>query len=419
MSEKKKESLNVDLLYTPHKKQKELHELCKIDGVYFIVVKAGRQSGKTFSAMVQGSIWAIQNPGSVVWYVLPSETQANKIYKEMIGILQASGLVSRSTSSKGNIEIELTNKSVISYKSSAMEKNLRGFSVDYLIIDEGSYIEKEVFESDIMGCLTVRGKKVLIISTPRGKNWFFEYYNKGNDIISNPEFRNLSFNYLDNPLANIALIETAKKTIPEKIFQQEFLGEWVDGAQVFNNINDRMIAPTLYGPQPGETYFLGVDIALSQSGDYTVITVINNKGQVVYIDRFRGLNTPQVKAKIISVMERFNAYKVLIEKNNIGLSIFQELELLYRYKIEGFLTSNTTKVEIISNLIAAFENDLIEIPDNEDLYKELNAYGFEFSSSGRVIYNAIYGNDDMVMSLAIAWHCMQRFSSKRKIIIMV
>jgi len=407
----------IDLDYQPHSKQKELHQLCKEDGVYFVVVNAGRQSGKTFAAQTQAVMWALENAGCRVWIVAPSETQSNRIYKELISILRPSGLIEKTTSSKGNIEIQFINKSIIDFKSGAMEDNLRGYSVDYMVVDEGSFIDRNTFETVLLPTLNVRGKKILIISTPRGRNWFYEYYSKGDDIITNPSFRNLKFTYQDNPLANLDLINVIKSSIPEKIFQQEYLAEWVDGGQVFNNISTRMIAPVLTGPRIGERYFIGVDIGLIN--DYTVITVINNLRQVVFIDRFRGMPTPVIKERIIKAMNNFRAEKVSIEMNGVGLPISQELMIDHKEKIIQFSTSNLTKGEIISNLIAAFENEEIEIPNNEDLYKELNGYGFSFSPTGKILYSSIYGHDDMVMSLAIAYFTYQQFSKKTKTIIMI
>lgn len=407
----------IDLDYQPHEKQKELHKLCKEDGVYFIVVNAGRQSGKTFAAQTQAVMWALENAGCRVWVVAPSETQSNRIYKELISILRPSGLIEKTTSSKGNIEIQFINKSIIDFKSGAMEDNLRGYSVDYMVIDEGSFIDRNTFETVLLPTLNVRGKKILIISTPRGRNWFYEYYSKGDDTINNPSFRNLKFTYQDNPLANLELINVIKTSIPEKIFLQEYLAEWVDGGQVFNNISTRMIAPILTGPRIGERYFIGVDIGLIN--DYTVITVVNNLRQVVFIDRFRGMPTPVIKERIIKAMNNFRAEKVSIEMNGVGLPISQELMIDHKNKIIQFSTSNLTKGEIISNLIAAFENEEIEIPNNEDLYKELNGYGFSFSPTGKILYNSIYGHDDMVMSLAIAYFTYQQFSKRSKTIIMI
>ena len=77
------------------------------------------------------------------------------------------------------------------------------------------------------------------------------------------------------------------------------------------------------------------------------------------------------------------------------------------YKMIPFYTTSQTKPEIIRNLIKLFEDNIIQIPKNEGLVKEL----YDFKSKR----NAITGNmqfsntegkhDDMVMSLAIAAYC--------------
>lgn len=415
MSEKKK--VKIDFKYTPHKKQELLHQYCNDPSKYFVVVNAGRQSGKTFAAQIQGVKWALENNNVRVWFVAPSETQANRIFKELVIVLKNSNLIKQATSSKGNISILLVNESIIDFKSGAMEDNLRGYSVDYMIIDEASFIDRRVFEEILLPTLNVKGKKILIISTPRGRNWFYEYYVKGDSfgIKSNPEFASLKFTYMDNPLCNKNLIETIKKSIPDKIFKQEYLAEWIDGGQVFNNINDRMIGKEIKEPIIGVKYFMGVDIGFV---DYTVLTVIDNKGEVVHIDRFRELPVPVVKQRILSCIEKWKIDKCIIERNGVGLPISEELLAIYPKKIIPFNTTNSSKSEIISSLINAFESGLITLFWNEDLYKELNGFGFEFSSTGKIFYKSIYGHDDMVMSLAFSYYAYSNFKSSRRTIVM-
>lgn len=394
--------------YKPHSKQEVLHQLCSEEGIFFIVVCAGRQSGKTYAAIVQALKWALEDSGSRTWIVSPSETQSKRIYKDLIGILSKTSLVKKTTSSSGNVQLELVNESIIDFKSSAMDDNLRGYSVDYLILDEAAFIDRDVFQTVILPTLNVRGKKVLIISTPRGRNWFYEYFNR-----EDKTFRSLKFTYEDNPLSNLELINTIKKSLPEKIFRQEFLAEFVDGGQVFNNISDCFYVAKRVR-EPGIKYFAGIDIGLVN--DYTVITIINSRSEVVDIIRFRELPIPVVKERIEQILNFWHIEKYYIEKNGIGFPISEDLKskpnLLH--KTIQFTTSNQSKNEIISNLISAFENKIIKIPSNEDLIKELNAFGFQYTPTGKIIYSAMYGHDDMVMSLAFAYDCLKTFGMRNR-----
>ena len=72
---------------------------------------------------------------------------------------------------------------VVHYNSYQVERpdSVRGFSFNYLVVDEAAYVNERGFETAILPTLTAIGKKCLIISTPKSKNWFYKYYLKGLD----------------------------------------------------------------------------------------------------------------------------------------------------------------------------------------------------------------------------------------------
>ena len=72
--------------------------------------------------------------------------------------------------------------------------------------------------------------------------------------------------------------------------------------------------------------------------------------------------------------------------------------------VQGFMTTNTTKAQIIQALELAFEQDNIKILDNATQTMELMAYQSEKLPSGLVRYNAPSGmHDDTVIALALSW----------------
>jgi hypothetical protein len=77
------------------------------------------------------------------------------------------------------------------------------------------------------------------------------------------------------------------------------------------------------------------------------------------------------------------------------------------YKLVPFITSTKTKPLIVKNLMKLFEDNIIKIPQNDSLVKEL--YDFK-SKRNPITGNLQFSNtegkhDDMVMSLAIAAYC--------------
>jgi hypothetical protein len=285
-----------------------------------------------------------------------------------------------------------------------------------MILTEAAYMPKEIVEQVLLPMLNVRGKKLLMESTARGRNWFYEYYMRGNNRKENPEFANVMFTYLDNPLSNLSLIATIKKTIPQKVFEQEFLCRWVDKAQVFNNVESTMTGTMISAPVPGHRYFAGIDCGLVS--DNTSITILNQLGDVIFLDAFTDLPAPQVKDKIKSICQTFKPVKTYIERNGLGLPIYQDLKPEIP-GLEPFLTTNESKSEIISNLINGFESGLITLPKNADELKdELDSFGFAFSKTGKILYNSISGKDDRVLSLAFAYSNFLKNKRSGKLIVL-
>lgn len=391
--------------YKPHRQQMLVHNSCSINNKnLWTVVCAGRQSGKSTLAIFQTINWATKTPNCLIWYVTPSEGQSRKVYQDIVEILMPMGLITKKLCSKGNIMIELENKAKIEFKSAAAEDTLRGGTVWFLILDECAFIKKETIETILLPTLTVTGKKILVCSTPKGKNYFYELWTRG--IKGDKEYQSFKFTSLDNPLANSKTIEDARKNLPTEMFAQEYLAEWTDGAAVFKHITELACLTPISGPLVVDNYYIGVDIGLIN--DYTVISILNGKGQLVYIDRFRGLETPDVVERIESVYSIWKPKKISIEANNQGLPIIQSL----RIPVDSFQTTEDSKSEIINQLMAAFSGKEIQILNNEDLKTELTAFIFEYSKSGRVKFHAANGfHDDMVMSLAIAWN--QYIKNKR------
>ncbi len=391
--------------YDPHNKQKEIHASCSNkSGNFWTVVCAGRQGGKSLCAKYQAIAWALTDPNCVIWYVCPTEGQARKCFRDIWLECSKKEIIKSKIQSKGDIHLEFNTGSKIEFKSAGSEDSLRGDSVWYMILDECAFIKQSTIEDIIIPTMGVTGKKILAISTPKGKNYFFELWMRSFSDNSKfiKDYKSFRFTSVDNPKANKELINSFKQSIPDPIFRQEFEAEWVDSAAVFSNITDAAIV--VPGNVNTSRCYMGVDIALAAKGDYTVITVVNHKGEMVHMDRFRGVEAPELRQRIIDTYNLYKPIQTLIEQNNQGLPILQDL----RGKIpnlEGFITTSDSKSEIINNLIAAFALKEIKIIKDKDLIAELEAFAFTFSPTGKIKFSAPSGfHDDCVMSLAIAWH---------------
>jgi len=393
-------------LYKPHGKQIDIHKACIDKLCFFITVVAGRQSGKTALAIQQSIFWAAKKSNVMVYWISPTQSQVGKVYKQLLEMVVQTPLVKSYKGSMGDTEIVFNNGSIIKFRSAAQEDSLRGETIDYLIIDEGAFIKETVFNEILLPMLNVRGRKCLVISTPKGKNWFFRQYQRGK--AGEQEYKSFKFTSMDNPYASKVVIDIAKDNLPTALFNQEYLGEFLDSSAIFENINELAILDSLK-PLQGGAYWMGVDIALKD--DYTVITVIDKDNNVVWYDRFNQVTAPQLKQRLIDAIKLWSPKKIMIEENNQGLPIIDDLKIIHKItNIVGFKTTSTSKQEIINNLINAFSSKKIRVPKDEIYKSELETFTMTISPTGQPKFAAAHGfHDDIPMSLAICWECANKY----------
>lgn len=399
--------MNNIKLYKPYEKQIPVHKACNDNTTFFITVNAGRQSGKTALAIQQSIFWALDKPKMVVYWVSPTQSQASKVYKQMLEMLIKTPVVKSYKGSMGDTEILLTNDSIVKFRSAAQEDSLRGETIDYLITDEAAFVKESVFSEILLPMLNVRGKKCLVISTPKGKNWFFNQIQRGKK--GDATYKSFKFTSLDNPHASKIVIGIAKDNLPDALFRQEYLGEFIDSSAIFENVNELACLDRQLKPLADGSYWMGIDIALKD--DYTVITVIDKNNDAIWYDRFNHVTAPQLKQRIIESVNLWNPRKILIEENNQGLPIIDDLKHTHKINnIVGFKTTSTSKQEIVNNLINAFSSKKIRVP-NDDIYKsELETFTMTISPTGQPKFAAANGfHDDIPMSLAITWECVNKY----------
>jgi hypothetical protein len=389
-------------LLQPHEKQAEIVSACLDEDIFFIVAIIGRQFGKTTIAENLAIYWSLNEPNSVVYWVSPTDSQAQKVYKEIMNSIIESGCIQSKKMPRGDTEIVFTNGSKILFRSAASEDSLRGQSVNYMILDEAAFIKRETVETILLPMLNVKGKKCLFISTPKGKNYLYEYFLNGQKL---DKWRSMRYSTYDSPFANADLINMFKETLAPKLFQQEVEAEFVDSSSIFNNINDVMCLDTIDGPQPDERYFAGIDIGFIN--DASVMCIINKDGNLVKYYRWTNIEAPELMNEITEINKKWKFQKIMIESNNQGLTIYQDLKRRMN-NIEAFSTTSKSKPEIINRLIHLFNIKDMKLVIDEYLRIELEAFVFKQNVNGNIKFMADSGfHDDCVISLAIARWCYE------------
>jgi hypothetical protein len=99
--------------------------------------------------------------------------------------------------------------------------SLLGEGLDWLIFDECAQAQQIIWEQYLRATLTDRMGKALFITTPRGYNWMYELYKRGqSDEFS--EWKSRKAPSWENPHLNLTDIEEARQTLSDVAFAQEY-----------------------------------------------------------------------------------------------------------------------------------------------------------------------------------------------------
>jgi len=384
--------------FTPHKRQKEMIDKILSSESKYHVACVGRQFGKSLMGINLVLYWGINDGPCKILWISPVYSQADKVQKEMMGAIGESGLVKNCNYSSN--EIILNNGTTILFRSAERYDNIRGLTCDYGIIDEAAFCKDESWTEAIRPVFMVRGKKVLFISTPKGKNWFYNLYQLGGSE-DYPQYSNYTGTSYDTPFINTIDIDDAKRTLPENVFRQEYLAAFIDsGGEVFSDIDKNCFEE--YSHPNGKVY-CGID--LGKQEDYTVATFIDSKGKIIDIYRDNKNEWTTMTNNILKLLKKYNA-TAMVEVNSIGDVIFEQIKRQHQ-DTHPFITSSKSKNEIIEGLILDMNEMTVTIPSIRLfswLYNELSTFTYKYNPKTR---NIKYGHpsglhDDTVMSLAIA-----------------
>jgi phage terminase large subunit-like protein len=377
--------------YTPHLKQKEIHNSIINESYKYYILNIGRQFGKTMLGINQMLYWAINHKGCNIAWVTPIYKQSKKVFDEMEKVTKSSGLFEYNRS---DLTISGFN-SQIQFFSGERPDNIRGNTFDYLIVDEMAFTRPELWSEVLSATVLVKGKKVIFISTPKGKNHFYQL-----SLQPNYDNRYKYFHYssYDNPMIDAEDLEERKRSLPKHIFEQEYLAKFIDNASgLFKNVDSCVIKPA----ERTQKLFGGLDIG--RADDYTVLTILNKNYQMVYVQRWRQQEWSKIIDEVATKIREYNA-EIFVEVNNQGDVFFEMLQNKVYNNVQPYVTTTATKPIMIEDLAVHFENKDIGILNENWLVDELNAFTYIYNEkTRRVQYGAPQGiHDDGVMSLALA-----------------
>jgi len=380
----------ITIPYKPHPKQKEFHD----STARFRILAAGRRFGKS-EAAVNEAIKASIKPNSICWIVAPTYQQSMINMRKLKKFLPQEIIKNVNKSEK---YVELINGSTLWIKSGDNPDTLRGEGIDFLIADECAMIKREAWEEALRPALSDTQGKAVFISTPKGPNWFMDLWARGQDP-EYPDYESWNFITADNPYIAPDEIAEAKRTLPELVFNQEYMAMFMENVgAVFRGV-ESCIGGEFEEYNQYKSYYMGVDLA--KYTDFTVLAVMDEFGHVCAWDRFNKIDWVFQLERIKQLVNKYHP-KILVDSTGVGDPIYESMKRS-GMNVEGYRFTSESKKQLIEGLSIAIEQHIITYPDIPELINELRIFGFEISKSGNISYNAPSSHhDDCVIALALA-----------------
>ena len=364
----------------------------------FNVVDVGRRAGKTTLGIDRCA--TKETLGYPVGWFSPTYRMLTEIWRDATRIL-APITTRRSVQDH---RLELVTGGVVEFWSLDNPDIARGRKYKRIVVDEAAMIPMlmDAWNYVLRPTLTDFGGDAWFMSTPKGRNGFWQMYQWGVDP-GQPDWACWQMpSYVNTKIARSEL-DAMRDALPEMAYKQEILAEFLDdGGSVFRNVKACTNAPeTTPEAHKGHTLIAGID--WGKQSDFTCISIgCRDCKCEVAKDRFNQIDYVVQRDRLRALHEKWRPASILCELNSIGQPNF---EMLQRegLPVQGFTTTASTKPPLIENMVLAFERTEWQFQPDPVWTAELEAFERTVSgATGRSSYSAPDGlHDDTVIGRAL------------------
>lgn len=259
----------------------------------FKVLITGRRFGKTTLGIREICKSASTKPGSINWAVCPSYRMAKQIWwTELKKKLNELRWIE--STNEAELTIRLKNKSVIALKGCDSPDSLRGVGLDFVIFDEFQDSPRQAWTEVIRPTLSDKKGKALFCGTPKGVgSWSHELFTRA---MTDSDWQAWQYTTIDGGNVPMEEIEAAKRDLPIKIFEQEYLGTFNNFSGMVHTFDYKANVIKLDDPHTGV-----ISIGMDFNWDPFCLVIAQVKGKEIHIfDEMHipGSNTDEVCEEI-------------------------------------------------------------------------------------------------------------------------
>lgn len=370
----------------------------------FRVVSAGRRFGKTllsveWLALMEGG--AID--GHSVAFFSPTYKLLLDVWSDMERTLKP---VTRKAN-KTEMRIELITGGKVDFWTLEDPDAGRGRKYHRVVIDEAAHARhlKDAWEKAIAPTLTDYQGEAWFISTPNGMNYFHDLYRRSDDP-SHPNWQSWHMPTTMNPHISAEEVERYRSELPELVFRQEYLAEFVSfGAGL---VKREML---IDAPAPsGLPVVLGVDLAISskEGADFTAIVAMSRAPDsgiihVREVERGRWSFHESIN-RIKAAAQRHRPALIAVEQVQYQAAMVQELLRTTALPVRG-VRPDRDKVTRFAPLLTRFEQHLVRLdPSGVPAYAREELLAFPEAD-----------HDDCIDAMSCAWVGLQSATSGARV----
>lgn len=402
-------------------------------------IVASRGSGKTFVLGTVFPLWLscfLQDKEFLV--VAASKDKAKDIVRDIRDSVEGNELLTAILLPEGATKMwssyELKTKTNCKVKVRAFTpKGVRGSHVDYVLADEGGEMDDtRLFFGGVVPTVAHKNGHIMVIGTPKSDVDLLA-------TLSEPDrgYHVRVYPILDDDGNSMwpskfpkGKLDLLKQELGALTFTREYLCKSIEeGVQPFK-FSDIIAAyePSLgfetfgvdysYGLKEGYTdwgqYYIGVDLAMSPQGDYSVYTVVESREDKVYLKnlvRVRGVEYKTQEGMVKQLYKDFLPKRIIVDKSVFGEIFISDLRE-NGIPAEPFTFTYDSRSLILNNLMRLFEGNKIVLPrkktdsvcidETKNLTEELQKFIFTKTTAGLRTFHCTGKHDDAAISFAMA-----------------
>lgn len=244
--------LNHMIRYVPHAGQHEFHE----SDARFKVLIARARFGKSLAA-ARDMLPDVLAGSTRGWLAGPLYPLSRPEFRTLRSDLRASLRAAPAGPSTEHQHICAWG-STIECHSTRMPESLLAEEIDWLILCEAAHMDRDTWERYLRARLATRLGRVVVPTTPRGRNWVHDLYERGR--LGQGGWASFKFATWQNPKILAAEIDDARATLPADTFDEQYGGEFSASAgRVYREFTRELHVSQALPVNAGAVVFKAVD----------------------------------------------------------------------------------------------------------------------------------------------------------------